>query len=55
MKLQTLMLVSLMFAALACNLTAPLPTPPTPDSVSPTESTADISPSPTGFRGGQNG
>jgi len=55
MKLQTLMLISLMFAALACNLTAPLPTPPTPDSVSPTESTADISPSPTGRGTGGEG
>ena len=55
MKRQTLLFVLLTFAALACNLTAPLPTPPTPDSVSPTESIADISPSPTGFRGGQNG
>jgi hypothetical protein len=41
------LLLFLTIAMAACNLTAPLPSPPTPDSVSPTESTADTSPSPT--------
>jgi len=39
MKRRTLLLVLLTFAALACNLTAPLPTPPTPAPVTQASST----------------